>query len=679
MRSLVLALTLTIASSLAAQTAFPLGTGEIVPIPAQGFHAVRSGAEVVAVWSAYQSPASYFGRFDFEGNRIGEVAPILADGAPCSEPQIATSPRETLIVCSAGALFSMRVTGEGLSEPNVVAAEGAPVALRWSGREFVALIRNADSTHSLVRLDRDGHPTGGRVVLRNVALAVPSFACGDTRCMVAFTDREQVRIAIVNEADYPAEDDSRIVPLTYLFSAPAIAIGFDDLGFYSVTAGEKLILRRHGKLRSGARARDLQEARQLVFGNRNHTQLFTDSEGSDIYVASGYSDGDSSNYPLLYRISPSGVVGIRDTTSHREKVASAVVALPSSAFVFWRYFYDDPHFIRLSATSSSLVRTVTDPVTRGVASEVLPRLALGNDTLLATWVEAGAEDKLLGAILDRDGRPLTPPIRIATAALGAIHDAVIAFDGVHFLVIWRSGSLTRPVHGRLISQNGQLASEPLEWQFDPQWLTLVWTGTEYLASANDHQVRISSAGTFLGDLWFPEGMVVPNEWGGLDGLTYSFEGAILGAGPNLFARYCLSSHSGNCSFGNGVGSFAPAMATGGGETIAVYYSSGWAYGLFLYPHKRLPDDDLTGERTARLHAHWTGTGFVTGSGRTFLRHAPDGTLLSRFSIGSDVTDVAAVPDGPDTMIVLRQRGRDASDWERPSRSIEAVRISIPAN
>jgi len=587
------------------------------------------------------------------------------------------------VVCTDGSTIrATRVTTTGVSESRVV-AEGRLRGLEWTGRDYVLVIRTTTGAYGLMRLDRDGRPLSGTVQLSEPSADL-SIACGDTRCMVATgtfgVRNSSLRGAVVNESDFPPIGSVRQVRTLPLLNATFIELGYSDLGFYSVSGeGDGLVMRSYGPLRGTFSGRALRfrtpQRRVLQTGE---SRAVTASNGSDIHVAAG----------PLHRITPTGVETVFPS---RYRTILGIVAGPSETLVFWGdgSSSDLVYLTRVSDTSFTDDSTL---VSVGLPLEFMPRLARGHSTLLAAWLEGSPTSSeivqkasLYYSVLDLDGRPLTDPVLLDDDAKG---DAVIAFDGVNFLILWWS-DWNDVIYGHLISQNGRRRGTRLVPDCHPNILTLVWSRNVYVTSCSGLK-RVAPSGTVLDarpQIGSSDAMLVRDEEQDLlRGLEFSFESSDFSAGTQLFATYSFVSIDdrtlplrvvdyGRSTPQVGVDQNAlPGVAVGGGSEIGVFQDGLLHQGLlYLIGSKRpLPYPPPTAAfHLPRLHAHWSGREFIIVAGKTLARHAPDGTLLGTLSLGEDVGDAAAVGDGPDAVIVLRQRGQ--------GHSIEAMRVNVPAN
>lgn len=675
--------------SLHGQTVFPIGTPkEPGPMSTSGFDVARVGGEGLAAWSVPGSGTS-LARYDLAGKRIGEIMQIVG----CDGPEVASDGHDALVLCSDDAsdrafratatVRAFRVTAAGMSEGRVVAVDGGLRGLEWNGREYVALTRASTNAYVLTRLDRDGKPVSGTVHVPSGFFTALSLACGDTRCMIAtFAPFQTSRLgaAVVNESDFPAIGSARSIRTFPLFDGNFIALGFNDLGFYSFTSQPAgLMLRRHGRLRGPFPERALRfGSSQPLVVQATAWPAFA-SNGGDIHVVAG----------PFHRITPAGVVEtVVPAQNHYEPLG--IVAAGSGTLLFWG---DSSRVVHVTRVTESSFPDDSAFVSVGLPLEFMPRLARGHSTLLAAWMEGSPngygdvrDASLYYSMLDLEGRPLTAPVRLDDHPRA---DAAIAFDGVNFLIFWWSGTTGR-FYGHLISQQGQLVGERIVLECYMPILTLVWSRNAYLTSCNGLQ-RIASSGTLLDrqPLYSSGAMLVRDEEQDLlRGLGFEIEHSDVSALTQVFATYNFARiddrtlpfrvlEPGSGAFTPQVGvdqNALPAVAVGGGSEIAVFQGGAYDEGpLYLVGSSSpLPYPPPTPEfHKSRLHAHWSGREFIIVAGRTLARHAPDGTLLGTLSLGEDVGDAAAVGDGPDAVIVLRQRG--------DGHSIEAMRVNVPAN
>jgi hypothetical protein len=725
MRTARTVLFLFLATAAAAET-FNLGSRETGPNAASLVRAVSVRNGALALWSRLDQKGEFLVRIAADGRRIGESTPLMSGGIACRNGLLASDGTDALLVCTGTVLMAAHVTEEGIGELHPIAVAGHVRALEWNGRRYVVVVAGERSTLSAMLLDRDGLPASGAVAIQNAGYYSFSLACGDTRCLIALENGRDVHGAVLGETSFPSAGQHAPPFLAMrLFKGNRVAVGFDDLGFYSITnlSSDGLTLRRHGFLRGNDPGRVLRSHGQLEttlpgepiernpedartqpdnmeelaipthvppltgIPSLNGSDLWTAAHAREIYI--GYPAGDSHRTVLL-RVTDGAVTEVHATDGVSRNVAG-VAAGASGSIAFWRTNSDSP--VYATAIESDRYTSGVELVSSAPGIAMMPRLARGSNTLLAAWLEqrAGDRDSLFVSILDLDGRPLTAPLRIATGD-PHIAGAEIAFDGANFFVVWNDERGDR-TQGRLISPDGQPLGETIDIPiYTPYVLTLVWSGREYLMSGDDNHHgglwRVSASGVLLGAVnsWFgcAAAVLVPNGSGGLTGLAWTYSPADFATGPQLFATYQWVSlvdrdlvpsfvpFSSPLSRDN---TFAfigatPAVALGeGDDEFAVIDVTGFEIGLrLLGVRDLLPYPAPVADRKARLYAFWLGNQYLVGAGKTLARHARNRALLGTTSLGDDVLDAAVAPGGPNAVLVLRQRG-----WRR----MEALRVVLP--
>jgi hypothetical protein len=695
MRALAATFLLALAAvPLAGSTSFPLGSGELGPVTtwSSSVARIRDGAAVI--WTE-QGGASMLVRLDSTGAVVGQPVPIIANGGPCMNGVIASSPRAGLILCTAnGATVAIRVTDETLGEPKTIAPALSLRGAIWNGRNYVVLY--GDTRMAMMLLAADGTPISGALVFTTprTAYSSSSMACGDTRCLLAFAG-ELSTFALINEADFPAIGAEVALRLRVGPRSSHLKVGYDTLGFYTLsqTYDRIVTLSRHGRLRGEYPDGLMTPLQTVTFDlptwNSNVAPV---SKGETIYLSSGSG---------LYRLSGSRFEELELPPEVKDGSAFHILLFSSGPMLLWHTYWRELYASWPLATSSAPPTLLS----LGRAKEIMPRIARGGTTWLAAWLENRGRDdadSLFVRMLDADGRPRTTPVRIAQEQ-GPITDAQLAFDGVNYLVIWQPiDTRHQEVRGRFISQDGQAVGDVFSLDLDTEFVTLTWSGSAYLLTGRSGQpyptpgiIRLGPSGVQLDSQpqfqnEFDNAVIVRDpESERLEALTINYEGAIFGAGPNLFASYdqvtiddgTLSSRASGRyvpawrqQYGFW-GDLIPAYAVGGADgyfhSLAVIDgSNGWQPGFLqiLGATSRLPyPRPERMSRKTHLHAHWTGHEFIVLAAGTLARHAPDGDLLGTMSLGADVVDSAG-DDGSDAMIVVT---------ESADHFIRATRVALP--
>lgn len=668
---------------LSADTSFPLGSGELGPVAtvSSGVARIREGAG--AVWTEEYGGASTFVRLDSTGAVIGAPIRLTANGAPCSNAVIASNARDALILCTAGgSTMAVRVSEDGLGEPKIIAPARYFQSLAWNGRNYVAVF-STNVSLAMMLLGPDGTPVGGTLTFTRpgTSYSGPSFACGDTRCLIAFAGNPS-SVALIDESDFPAIGAEAELRLQSWPIHSSLAVGYDTLGFFTLTRSTYGVatLNRHGRLRGEYPDRLRTPLRSVTLNLPGwDNRVAPATQGEAIYVTSASS---------LYRVSGARVERFALPADVKDASALHILIFPSGPVVVRRKGSTQELYASRPITSANAPSTL---VSIGRANEVMPRIARGTTTWLAAWLENRSDDdSLFIRAIDADGRPLTTAVRIAHED-GFIADAQLAFDGVNYLVLWQPDD-RGVVRGRFVSQDGQPVGDAFSFELDTEFLTLMWSGSAYLLNGSSGIVRLSPSGMLLDSEpqlagAFGNVLLARNPQSGrLEGLTIRYEGAIFGAGPNLYAHY------GHMSIDDSVvpyreytryvsasyeqyafwGDVIPAFAVSGNDysLSVIDGSNGWEPGYLklLGATGRLPyPRPERMSRKTHLHAHWTGRDFIVLAGETLARHAENGRLLGTMVLGADVVDSAG-DDGSDAMLVVT---------ESADHLIHATRVALP--
>jgi hypothetical protein len=678
MRSGFLLLLLLRAATAFAGPVFPIGSGEIDARHSNAFDLAQTRQGSISAWIT--TDAINIAWFD---KNVAIAGRTVLPPSRAATVQIASTGAEELLVHGSYApdvVFARRIDGDAISAARPLPLSGIVEQLEWTGRAYALVVRNADTTFSMMLLDRDGAPASGIIHFKRIRGLQALLACGDNRCLVGFPSWFDDGVAVVDGDEFPppGEKIDRF-PLHLPNQRSIGAVGFDELGFYSVVhdyRGTQLLW--HGRLRRGLRNGLFDPQRAIPIPSSG----VTISHGGAIYIASG---------PSLSRVTRAGRVEKIDVGHVPRGRAAVQLIVHGSVSLIWKG--DETGGYYASRIEGNALQDARAPVSPGFAVQHMPRITRGTTTSLAVWHEAfGYRRSLLAAMVDDDGRQVSVPVHLAAVD---VDDVVIAFDGVNFLVLWsRSSGLSRGVAGHFVSQDGQLLGERIAFDpnFFPEMLTLVWTGSEYwttgfpnVATRYTGILRISAAGQFLEpyrsvDFYNGDNLLLArDEDGRLRGLAVEYRSSIIAAGPGMWATYgwaevAEGSTGPTIDVRGESGEYAPmvipAVACGGGRCLAIFDTSGWALGDLVtwhcgevpYPLPPWPGHLL------RLHAHWSGTEFIVLAGKTLARHATDCTI-STISLGDDVVDSAGVGAGPDAVLVLRQRGE----------VIEAERVKLPAH
>lgn len=673
------------ATTLQAGEVFPLGSGEIDARSAGMFDVARTRQGSIVAWSEWRAATIKVTRLDRNGALVGTTK-VRSQGYSL---EIASTGREALLIEGPGSskeLFARRIDGEAVAEAQLLPIRAFEVlALEWTGSAYALLFRDADRTLAVALLGRDGVPVSGILRYPRSRTEAALLACGDERCLIAFPEAQQGQIAVIGEEDFPSpSQQARGAVLTFPMPGRVRDIGFDEeLGFYSVAGGE---VRRHGRLR-GISNELLTPSRTIALPEiPDFSRVVTASHGGTVYLA--YHEVKDWHYYTtqlaVLRVTRGGQVETLDAGPEAFRRAPVQFIVHQSVALVWRDTITSGYYG--SRVEENALRNPATPVSAGLGREIKPRILRGTTNSLVTWVEEfAARQKLYAAIVDRDGRPVSTPALLAVTEM-SFGDVVVAFDGVNFLVLWKTYRELKENSGQLISQDGQLVGARIDLpaSFHTYETTLVWTGSEYWTTGTPGVLRISPSGQFLENLPSLNGsgnmVLVRDEDGRLRGVNIDYESAIVSAGPQIWSIYSwveivetspgrpYPSISNGGSNGQYVPRTGPAVAFGGGHRLAIFDSSGWSDGPLrdLETGAELPYPAPGWGGYFSLQIHWNGAEFIVFAGRNLARHSTTGEIRT-ISLGHDVTDSAGVVDGPDALLVIRERDG----------ALEAERMILP--
>jgi hypothetical protein len=724
MRASVLLLVLSATLSAAAQS-FPLGSDALGPAPGERTRvaaAAHADGYVVAwVDQRVRSNDVYVARLNARGELLDREGVRLLPAARTTTgdgPVVASDGKDAVVVWRSyfdpGGIHSARVGADEVTPARSIGS-GLPVAMGWSGRHYILLFGDYDGSLHAVLLDREGQPASG-VLQLSASWRRASIACGDGNCFVAFAGPEGVRGGTIGEALFPRTGDTAAAVLPRLFQGYDVSVGVDGEGYYSVErASYKLTVRRHPLSRRTGAAGPSWAARLPADALRSQYSVPVPPGGGGtcqtvardgaVYVTcrSGYF-GDQVE---LLRVTRSGAESLAPPDPARLHDSLALTPGPAGLTVFWgddRYrhwtvsFTTEPRLqIYAAPLDGEAWRRGGTLVSSSRAREVKPHIARGQSSFLATWVEERLDAELYGAVLDATGRPLGAPFLLARAPY--IDEALAEFDGERFLVVWRTleGNPndfdSRSLHGRFVEPHGAAAEPFTIAEGSAGFATsLLWNGFEYLAGVNRGVERLSASGEMLGLAWDSFDSVqlaYDADTHEYTGLGSDYEGTVIAAGPLWFVGYTPIRASGHLDpaccpgtrFFTAFYGTAPAVAAGGGHSIAIVAEAGFASGLRIAPDwALLPYPPVGGDR--RLQALWRGGEFVVAAGKTLARHAPDGTLLGTQSLGTDVAESAIAIGGATSIIAVVQRGDYALQADRGHdpvalQQVEVQRVTVP--
>lgn len=655
-----------------AAESFPLGTGELGPAPGE-----RVGVQVAASRHGYL--AAWFEdrrgdqgwlsvvhcmRLDSGGARID------AESFPISEPWYAT----TLAVASDGedylvvyqALYgitAVRVRDGVPSAPRLLPLEGPPAALGWNGRHYVAV----SAWGPMMLLDRDGAPASGIARFAG-SLYPPILVCRPGRCLL--TGRGLVQTLMLTDGSFPRIGEP---PVTLKLSRHAsgdslVAAGSDAHGFYAIAFDDNARLRF---LRLFPRLRGDAEPVALPTPPwPSEYEYFTATDGDAIDVVYRPRSGERQ---------PATVLRVGESATAVLPVRAN--ALAANGLLVWTdaHEYNDQFYASRLRDPGATLLSVSRP------HELLPRIARGATSLLVSWIERRRDEMLYVRVVDFDGRPLTPPQPVMPAP-AVVADSTIAFDGVHYLVVWREWR--SPLRARFFSQDGLPVGEAFDvappYGGPSTSVEAAWNGSHYVVSTGVGLVRVTAAGVVLDAQPHTDGRdalvaTLDASTNTLAALSLAFSGSRVSAGPPFLVHYAAVQLDPSLRVQSrqdrdeSAYIFSPAFAAGGGHVLTIFLQA-YTYELHLDldDGTPLPYPPPPYESRAGMRAVWNGTGFLVNSGGTLARHAPDGTYRDQLSLGPGIRDASVVPDGPHAAVVVMKRTTSAM-----STTIESTRRDLP--
>jgi hypothetical protein len=719
-----MALTLLTTISVVAQESFPLGSDALGPAPGERAYVVAAAHAngYVAAWVDQRLRGNdvYVARLNARGELLDRegVRPLpTARTYALDGPLVASDGTDVVVVWHSFApagIHAVQVTAdETIPTRNI--GSGEPMAIGWNGRHYILVFGDYYGGLRAMLLDRQGQPASGVLQLSAAGMR-GSIACRDGNCFVAFPDVSGVRGGTIGEALFPRIGDTASAELPRLFRGYNVAVGVDGQGYYSVVRGsDALTVRRHpvprraggGPAWAAKLPVEALASQYSVPVPHGGGTCETVSRDGAVYVTcrSGYY-GDRVE---LLRVTRSGAESLAPPAPAKLHGSMALVSGPAGLTLFWgddRYRHDTTWL-----SSQPRVQFYAAPldgeawrrggtlVSSSRAREVRPRIARGESSFLATWVEERFDAELYAAVLDASGRPLGAPFLLAREP--SIEEALTEFDGERFLVVWRTldghpnDAGSRTLHGRFVEPHG-MAAEPfvITAQRVGRTTSLLWNGFEYLAGVGGGVERLSASGEMLGFSW---DWASSEEWGSFEAvqlaydadtneyaaLGFEYEGSVISAGPQLFVRYTPIHANGRLApdccngkpFFTAFYGTAPGIAAGGGHSIAIVEEAGYASGLRIAPDwELLPYPPIGSDR--RLQALWRGGEFVVAAGKTLARHAPGGSLLATQSLGTDVAESAIAIGGPTSIVAVVQRGDYASQADRGHGPVALQQVEV---
>lgn len=668
MRTIIALLALTLAGPV---FAFDLGSTDIGPAPGRRKQPTMAayGDGYIAAWADRRSLRGdiYAARFGSDGAMLDPEGMYVGTGMPpwttTASVLVASDGENALILWEGwgGAL----VTRDGVRSVSRDVGYASALALAWTGTHYLFIY--GLSTPHAVLLDRDGTPVSGHLSLSE-RWADPELACAHGRCFVALPTSRGTAGGFLTPDLFPrAGETADAPPFPALFGATEVAVGHDDDGFYSIREQlpGRFVMQRHG---AAMQRRFWFEAPPAA------TELLTASDGVTTHLA--YTTEDA--VMVLVRI----LDGAADIETAENRFARAIVYGRAGLLALWsdhgRTYAGEEmqHFAALANDRAWTERATLVSASRPRA--VMPRLAAGTTTYLAVWLETRKEESLMYTLLDRDGRPLGAPRRLASTE--GVRDAVIAFDGDRFLVVWNGATGAR---GRFVMQNGD-ASDTLAGplSFNDLLGSLHWDGSQYHLALHSGIQKIAPSGALLDRYWLGDGAAfLARDPAGDRGLAVALERPMFW--PYLVAGYTQITRTG--PQGDPVfhdwRDVAPAVTFAGGALHGVVHVADENANTLRFvgsgnhaPYPA-PAVDWFPTRVHRLGAHPFGDGFLIVAGKTLARHAADESLLDVRTVAGDAEETAVALDG-DTVLALFQRGSEHRFNPGPLPRIETVRLEL---
>jgi len=668
---------------------FPIGSGELGP--ALGYrYMVATGASdsgYLVAWGdgRLQTDARYLlyvARLDRNGAILDpEGVAVMEDpGSNDRGGAIASDGTNFLLVRGSSRPYAVRVTRDSVSEPRRLPFEGSVIALAWNGRHYVALVYNHGTGDVVaVLLDRDGNVASGHL---DVGPA-QTLACRRGECLVAGpTEAKEIRGGVITESMFPpAGAPPAAYTLPPLFPGANVVLAATATGYVTVTEGRRwddppgsangVTVRSHA-------AGSLAVESQFRTGTIPAIGWAARIVSTGMLVELVYESPDGHGYRV--RLGPRGV-HVEPLVRRQDHLFSGGPAGPIAVWIGPEY--QVRYALRGGWDGAG------ELLSRSRASEYRPRLARGTASTLAAWTERRTTDTLYFRMLDADGRPRTAPVALTQA--GRVVEALAAFDGVHYLVVWEEKphrDAVSSVHGRFITQEGELAGEQFAIEKRGRSIgSLLWNGTAYALTAGLDLLHLGTSGAELGrrmspympDFMFLEYDAKRNEYAGFVAEVRMTRTSVL---PDTFVTYRLVTvpadlslwyKDGCCtetqSFDTVWSGTAPAIAIrDGAEPFFMIFDE--LKGFLTEPEGKSLPAAIT--YPSRLHAERAGNEILVAAGSVLARYSLDGKLLEHRLLAPDATDSALLAGEQSTLLLVRRAGLDGSISR-----IEAFSIDTP--
>lgn len=668
---------------------FPIGTGELGPAVGTRYllAAGASDSGYLVAWGDGRPRTSvwnqvYVARLDRNGVLLDPEGVAVMDDfehPQLGDTHIASDGSDFLLVRTKfGQSYAVRVTRDSVSAARRLPFEAPLIALEWNGRHYVALLYNyATYRVEALLLERDGRVASGRL---DVGLA-GRLACRRGECLVAGADgTRQIRGGVITEAMFPpAGAPAAAYALSPLFPGATVLLAATATGYVTVTesrhwedrAADGVTVRSHA---AGSLAVESQFRTGAIPVIASDAQIV----GTGMLLELTYVSFAGERYRA--RLGPRGAY-VEPLPWRSARVISGGPAGPLAVWINYPSF--QLHYALRGGWAGD-----GELLSRSRALELRPRLARGTASVLAAWTERRTTDTLYVRMLDAGGRPRTAPVALRRAPIVA--EALVAFDGVHYLAVWEERAdrdAVSRVHARFITQDGELAGEQLTIATTGGSIgSLLWNGRAYALTAGPWLIHLGTSGAELGrklspafgNYLFLQYDPQRNEYAGLDATTRHSQVA---STPGFFVKYhsvAISADQARWSQGDcctarylldGVWSWAaPAIGIRGDGAAPLIVTFDEVYGFMSEPEERqsLP---FAITDPSRVHAERAGNEFVVGAGSVLARFSLDGKLLEQRLLAADGVESALLA-GERSTLVLVQRGR----WGQAIPRIEAFPV-----
>lgn len=670
---------------------FPIGTGELGPALGTRYllAAGASDSGYLVAWSDGRPGPSiwnqvYVARLDRNGAILDPEGVAVMDDVEHSQPgnaHIASDGSDYLLVrSSTGGPYAVRVTRDSVSEVRRLPLAGGVFALEWNGRHYVALVYNYEINDvEAVLLDRDGRVASGPLEVRSAR----HLACRKGECLVAGpTVAKEIRGGIITEAMFPpAGAPAATYVLPPLFPGANVLLATTATGYVTVTESRRwddpsgaaggVTVRFHA---AGTLAVESQFRTDAIPAIGWKARIV----GTGMLIELTYESPDGHGYRV--RLGARGS-RVEQLVRRQDHLFSGGPAGPIAVWI----------------GAGSQVRYALrggwngpgELLSRSRAHEFRPRLARGTASTLALWTERRTTDTLYFRMLGEDGRPRTAPVALTRA--GYVVEAMAAFDGVHYLVVWEEKADRDAVsraHARFITQDGELAGEQFAIVNRGGSIgSLLWNGTAYALTAGFDLLHLGTSGIelerrmspYMPDYFFVEYDAKRNEYAGLLADVRTTRTSVL---PDTFVTYRAVTVPADLSrwykdgystewrsFDTVWSGAAPAVAVrDGAEPFFMIFDE--LEGFLTEPGGQSLPAAIT--YPTRLRAERVGNEFLVAAGPVLARYSLDGKLLEHRPLPPGTTDSTLLAGERSTLLLVRRGGLGASISR-----IEAFAIDTP--